>query len=281
MTTILNLLSTSRKILEKNGVEDADRSTEVLLGSALGVDRAYLFAHANDEVSKETLEKFFTALNYRKQFCPTAYLLGKKEFYSQDFFVNQDVLIPRPETEHIVDVAINILEKNEEEYPVVVDVGTGSGVIGLSIKRLYPKAKVTCLDISEKALVVARQNAEVQKMDVTFMQSDLLESFHQTPQLVVANLPYVREDEMEGLSKDIRKFEPPIALYGGKDGLDAIRSLIHQSWSYLDNYGALLLELGKGQASEVEKIMKKKGFRHVEFVFDLSGVPRGIQGIKE
>ncbi len=250
---------------------------ELLLTAAFGHDRAWIFAHLDDTVQNQTAEAHFCDLiNRRAEGVPVAYLLGEREFYGRDFRVNPAVLIPRPETELLVDLALQL---ELPEAARVIDVGTGSGCIALTLAAERPGWIVSACDISTEALVVANDNREALKLKrVTLNQSDLLAAFgDQTFDLIVSNPPYIASNDPHLAKGDLR-FEPPEALACGNDGLTLIRRLIDQAAVRLNPQGWLLIEHGHDQADAVRELMTRAGFESVRSEKDLAGIERTCIG---
>ena len=244
--------------LHEAGCENPRLDAQVLLAHVLGQERSWLFAHHDYLLSEEEAEQYTELVARRMCREPVAYLIGRKEFYGLEFLVDRRVLIPRPETELLVDLALAHVRSQRNRRVVVADVGTGSGAIAITIAVHAPEARVYGLDVSPEALAVARRNglrlsAENQ---VTFLQSDLLDALPEPADLIVANLPYVTAEEYQGLAPDIREYEPRLALEAGSEGLDVIERLLHQVVAHLKPNGIVLLEIGSGQGEAVAKLAK-------------------------
>jgi release factor glutamine methyltransferase len=254
-----------------DGLPTTRRDAELLLMRALGCDRAYLLTHPEAGLTSDQAALYQDWLARRARHEPVQYIVGEQEFFGLKFGVTPDVLIPRPETEHLVEAA---LARVKRDAPVhIADVGTGSGAIAVALALALPKASVTALDISAAALAVARDNAELHKVSerIRFCESDLLgavagESFD----MIVSNPPYVAEDEV--LELQVRDYEPPSALFAGTDGLDVYRRLIPQAQAALKPGGWLLMEIGHGQRSALAQLLA--GWESVTFIADLQGIPR-------
>ena len=239
-----------------------------LLASALSVGRAWLIAHARDPVDPEMLPKFEAMVERRITGEPVAYILGCREFYGLDFRVTQDVLVPRPETELLVDLALERVP--ERDTFRVLDLGTGSGIVGISIARHRQRATVTALDKSLPALAVAKRNGEGLE-NIRFVESDWFSALQgEKFDLILSNPPYIAEGD--GHLANL-KFEPGLALTSGKDGLDAIRNIIEAAPSHLEPGGWLLFEHGYDQG-EICRELLSKNFSEVATWRDLSGIGR-------
>ncbi|MGH2840287.1 MAG: peptide chain release factor N(5)-glutamine methyltransferase [Solirubrobacteraceae bacterium] len=244
---------------------------ELLLADALGVDRAALFADPGREVAGPAVRAFQDAVRRRSAGRePIAYILGRRGFRHIELHVDERVLVPRPETELLVDVGL--------ELPVgarVADVGTGSGAVALALKHERPDLDVVATDISAGALAVARANARRLALDVMFVEGDLLAGMGKVD-AVLSNPPYVAEGARATLAPEITRHEPPGALFAGEDGLDVIRRLVPAA------AGARLLaiEVGEGQAGEVARLMREAGFGGVDARPDLAGIERVVVGVR-
>jgi release factor glutamine methyltransferase len=238
-------------------------------------DRAGLIAHSEDELESGAVADYLELIERRHLGEPIQYIVGECEFYGLPFYVTPDVLIPRSETEHLVEKALGLAA--EFERPRIVDVGTGSGAIAAALAHHLPNAQITALDISPVALEVARANARSNAVTdrIRLLQSDLLTSVaDERFEMVVSNPPYVPTADRESLSVEVRDHEPALALFAGKDGLDVYRRLIPEAFGALEAGGYLLLEIGYGQSAAVAALLTESGFEKVEFVPDLQGIPR-------
>lgn len=217
----------------------------LLLGHVLGVNHTYLIAHGEHQLTPDQQTRYQAFLQQAAQQTPVPYLIGHAPFLDLDFVVTPDVLIPRPETELLVQAAVNWAQMHPAAR--MIDVGTGSGCIAISLARRLPASyTIAAVDVSAPALVVAQQNAQRHGVDdrITFHQGNLLEPVPWQPDLIVANLPYVTDSEWTMLADGVKWYEPTLALKGGGDGLDIIRELLQQASARLTNGGAILLEIG-------------------------------------
>lgn len=248
--------------------------SQVLLAQALKKDRAYLHAYSDHSLPDEVMHAYDALLLRYKAGEPLAYLCGETEFYSFNFIVNQHVLVPRPETEKLVDEAAAVLRVLQPEASVL-DMGTGSGAIAISLAKLFPNTKITALDVSEEALVVARLNAEKNAcQQIEFIQSHWFDALPKTLfDCIVSNPPYLRFDEWQ-YSQPLHA-EPAHALIGsGDDGLGAYREIAHGARTYLKENGTLMFEHGYTQAEAVRDILQQAGYCDVFSVYDLLGHER-------
>lgn len=241
-------------------------------------DRAGLIAHSEDELEPSVVPEYLELIERRHRGEPIQYIVGECEFYGLPFYVTPDVLIPRPETEHLVEAAIELATRHNLWR--VVDVGTGSGAIAIAIARALPECSVTAIDISEPALDVARRNAERNDVKVRFLNGDLLRTDEALPaSLIVSNPPYIPESDRESLSREVREYEPALALYAGRDGLEIYRRLIPQVSRKISRGGHILLEIGYGQSKQVGALLQGSGFFNLRFIPDLQGIPRVIEAV--
>ena len=248
--TIAETLLQTRTTLAVSGVGEAPLEAELLLGLALGMDRSGLYASLAEQVS-ETGHEYLERLVRRRQARePLAYLAGKREFFGLEFKVGPGVFIPRPETELLVEHAISLVQTRfHRGDAVIADVGTGSGSVAVSLAVHLSRSRLYGSDISETAIATARANAEAHGVEerITFLNGDLLKPLPEVADLVVANLPYLRDSSVASLEPEISRYEPRAALNGGVDGLDLVRRLLCQAPRHLHPKGALLLELDPEQ----------------------------------
>ena len=278
---IKRLLEWTTDYLKKNGSESPRLDAEILLSNALGCKRIELytqFEHVPDEEKRATFRDY---VKRRAKGEPVAYLVGYKEFYSLTFEVNSHVLIPRPETEHLVVDSLDLLVRMESSTPLkVCDVGTGSGAIAVAIAKHAKKCEVTAIDLSAKALEIAQTNAKTHAVAdrITFLQGDLLDSLPNEPlfDLIVSNPPYVSEEEYEKLAPDVKNFEPKAALLADENGTALIRRLIDQATTRLVPDGWLLVELSPMIAQEMANLVRHKSTLWHEPIIlrDMAGLDR-------
>ena len=256
---------------------DLRRDAELLLLHCLGRDgRAWLIAHDTDVLPQETLAEFEGLCQRRRTGTPIAYLLGYREFWSLKLKVSSDVLIPRPETEYLVEWALEIL--SQQTTPNVLDLGTGSGAIALAVKSTCSQLEVTATDASARALAVARENAVTYGLEIELKESDWFNNLQGRQwSLIVSNPPYIAVNDPHLAAGDLL-FEPIQALTDGEDGLRAIKTIIEKSPAHLESGGWLLLEHGYDQASDVADLMISRGFESVTLRHDLAGRPRVTGG---
>lgn len=267
---IQTLLSSSIKQLGSN---EASLEVQLLLKHVLKVNHAWLITHADDEISSEHYEQFQALLKRRLSGEPIAYILGEREFYGLTFKTTPDTLIPRPDTETLVNTALEKLSKDDSAQ--VLDLGTGTGAIALAIAKHRPKAHITAADYAEGALAVAKENAAYLSIhNVTFTQSNWFDALaNQAFDVIVSNPPYIEEGDPHLSQGDLR-FEPRAALTSGTDGLDDIRAIILGAKRNLKPGGWLMLEHGYNQANSVANLFKKSAFNHIAHANDLAGITR-------
>jgi release factor glutamine methyltransferase len=255
--------------------ERARADAELLLLYLIEQDRAFLIAHPEKVLTAAGAVRYYALIERRAGGEPVQYITGEQEFYGLPFRVTPDVLIPRPETEHLVAKALALAAGFA--HPRIVDVGTGSGVIAVALAHNLAEARITAVDVSEAALEIARGNAERNGVSerILFMQSDLLAAVAgERFEIVVSNPPYVPTADRDSLSVEVRDHEPALALFAGEDGLDVYRRLIPAAFAALEVGGFLVLEIGYGQSEAVTALLADAGFTRIEFVPDLQGIPR-------
>ena len=261
----------------KDNNHSAYLDAELLLMDILQKDHAYVLAHPERELTPIEEEQLTQFLDRRKASEPIAYILQHKEFWSMDLIVTKEVLIPRPETELLVEITLATLPKVGEIN--ILDLGTGSGAIALALAKERPHWNIIATDISNGALNIAKKNAERHKIfNVHFIQSDWFENLtHYTFHAMVSNPPYIAEGDPHLMQGDVR-FEPRNVLLGGLTGLSAIQKIIYQSHHYLVSKGYLIFEHGYQQGETIMKMMQDAGFQHVKDYQDLAGLDRIMIG---
>jgi len=273
--TFKQAISQAREILAVNSIEDAALEGELLLRHTLNISRAQLFQDLDHELTPEQEKTFWNLVKRRINHEPTAYITVHREFYGLDFYVNPHVLIPRPETELLVEKALTLVQNHC--LVTIADIGTGCGAIAISLALNLPQVKIYATDISSSALEVAKTNCK--KHDVLnrihLLQGDMLDPLPKPVDLIVTNLPYVKKAELPQVSPV--QFEPPLALNGGPDGLQKIRRLCQQVNNKLHPAGYLLLEIGQGQDKAVTTLLHSL-FPHakIETTLDLGNIDRVV-----
>jgi len=282
--TIAEALIFATKFLEKHSIEDASLEAEILLCHVLALNRASLITHNQQTIEPQKYETLKHFLFRRAQHEPSAYIIGKQPFMSLDFFVDHSVLIPRPETEQLVEVVLRVA--GHESQVMILDVGTGSGAIAVSLAKYLPYAKIMGIDSSEEAIKMAQKNAEYHKVSdrCQFIVGNVLEPLKNVGaafmaarnkwtvpifDLIVSNPPYIPTSEIENLQAEVKNWEPRQALDGGKDGLFYLRKLIEEGPKLLKKGGYLILEFGQGQAPALKKLARGT-FKKIEILKDFS-----------
>jgi release factor glutamine methyltransferase len=270
--------------LESASVPSAPLAAELLLLHLLARDRAWLYAHSEHVLSVDELARYNDLLQRRADGVPVQYLTGHQEFWGLEFEVNSSVLIPRRETEHLIEVALQRLGQRQDAPLYIADVGTGSGCIAVALAKEFPQAQITGTDISPAALEVARRNAARHGVQdrISLVQTDLLQSClaaNAPPaplfDLIVSNPPYIGRTEQRDLQREVVEHEPHQALFAGEHGLDVYPQLITQAAKLLKPGGVFVVELGYGQADRVVALIaEQSGWTHVKITNDLAGIPR-------
>jgi release factor glutamine methyltransferase len=271
--TLKQVLHRAREVLATNSIEDALLEGEILLRHALKIDRVGLYSERDHELSTEQEKGFWHLIQHRLSGEPTAYIIGHREFYGLDFFIDCRVFIPRPETELLVETALKLSQ--ERHYTTAADIGTGCGAIAISLALNLPRTRIFASDVSADALEVARINCQKHGVvdRIRLLHGDMLEPLPEPVDLITANLPYVTKGEIS--RSGLADFEPSIALDGGADGLDKIRPLCQQVADKLSHRGCMLLEIGQGQSRAVTSLIQRCfPSASVEIIPDLQGIER-------
>ena len=293
ITDVRSALADGIAQLERENVSSAALAVELLLMHALGQDRAWLYAHPEAELDAAAREQYFSLIARRANGVPMQHLTGHQEFWGLDFEVTPDVLIPRPETEHVIEVAIERLgggsatgSPGRKEHLRIADVGTGSGCIAIALAHEFPAAQIFATDISAAALEVARRNAARHgaASRVNFIECNLMDALlHESPlttrhsphfDLIASNPPYVGRQEKAMLAREVREHEPEAALFGGETGTEIYAPLIAQAAMSLKPGGILVLELGHDSAEHVARLLGAPEWTSVAITSDLAGIPR-------
>ena len=253
---------------------------ETLLQKALGVDRLYILLNLDKDLSEDEEKTFNKFIEERLNNRPIAYIVGNREFMGLDFYVQAGVLIPRPDTEVLVEEVIELAkDKGQIE---ILDIGTGSGAITVSLAKYLENAKLTSVDISEIALEIGKKNAISNNVEdrINFVKSDLFSSLNKNQKfdIIVSNPPYIKREVIDTLDKQVKDFEPYNALEGGIDGLDFYRAITTQAKDYLKEGGVLAYEVGHDQSEDVSKLMKMYGYTNIYTRKDLQQIDRVVIG---
>tara|TARA_X000001036_G_scaffold437014_1_gene481378 strand:+ start:234 stop:1079 length:846 start_codon:yes stop_codon:yes gene_type:complete len=256
----LDLINFGTKELNQKKIPSSRLDSELLLSKILNKNREQILINLKQEISEKCFFKYKELIVRRSMNEPVAYIMKKKEFWSKDFYVSPDTLIPRPETELMVEKLVKIFR---EKKISILDIGTGSGCILISLLSELKNSKGVGIDISKKALIIAKKNSEIHKMQnkIRYSNKSLDSKFYQKFDLIVSNPPYIKSNEIKNLKEDIKKYEPRIALDGGNDGLDLIKKVIYKTKYILKVKGKLALEIGNEQFKKVSEILIKKNFK--------------------
>ncbi len=271
----LELLNIGANELRKRKIDTFRLDSELLLSKTLNKKREEILINLDLEVCAKNLLKYKNLIVRRSQNEPIAYILKEKEFWSKTFFVNSDTLIPRPETELLVEKLITTFK---EKKISILDMGTGSGCILISLLSELKSSKGIGIDISKKALEIAKKNANRHGIsnNIKFFNKPIDSEFNQKFDLIVSNPPYIISNEIKNLKEDVKKYEPRIALDGGNDGLDLIKKVIYKTKYILKVKGMLALEIGNGQFNKVSKILIEKNFKIEDTIKDYKNNVRCI-----
>ncbi len=276
----LNTLNYGNKILKSNEINSHRLDTELLLANVLNKSREELLTNLDENMDPNKLIKFIKLLKRRKRKEPIAYIFSRKEFWKYDFIVNRDVLIPRPETEIIIEEVLKLTRPNSSKY--ILDVGTGTGCIILSLIKERPKSRGIALDISKKAINIAVTNAKLHHIQnkIKFINIDVDKFNYNKYDFIVSNPPYISNINFKRLDKNVREFEPKLALKAGIDGLKIIRKLILKSKKLLKKNGKLIFEIGENQKDLCINLLLKNKFYINKICKDLYSTPRVIVSTK-
>ncbi len=274
------ILNNGINSLKISNIVNPELDSELLLSKALNKKREEILTNLKKEINKKQLDKFNLYLSRRKKKEPIAYILGFKYFWKYKFIINKSVLVPRPETEQIVEETLNYLSNNESKK--ILDIGTGSGCIIVSVLKERSKCKAIAIDISSKALKVAKTNAKIHHLEnkIKFINIDIDKFNYNKYDLILSNPPYISNIDLIRLDDDIRIYEPRESLSGGLDGYEKIIKVIEKSSKLLKNNGKLIVEIGDTQKNNVLKLLKNNGFYINKTGKDLSGRDRCIVSTK-
>lgn len=275
------MLSNGIKYLEENQVSDAKIDANLLLEYVLDVNKVYIIINGNEELTKEQIDKYMELIRLRADKKPLQYIIGHQEFMGLDFIVNKNVLIPRQDTEVLVLEAINCIEGNN--IINILEIGTGSGCIPISICENCKEVIATTVDISDKAIEIAKKNAIANEVSdrITFIQSNLLSNVDKDIEyeLFISNPPYIKKDDINDLMIEVKDHEPINALDGGKDGLYFYREISKQVKDFATKKSYILYEVGHNQSIEVKNILEDYGYTDIEIIKDLAGINRVVKGV--
>ena len=275
---ISDVLKNTADRLKKADIDTANLDAKLLLCKYLNKDKLYLIVNANEEIEVDS--SFSELVERRENYEPMQYILGKAEFYGLDFTVNKNVLIPRPDTEILVERVIDFVGDNQY---TVLDIGTGSGCIPITVAVNCKNAKAYTVDISPDATKVAVDNAKNNGVGdrVTFLNMDILNEFPDFKvDCIVSNPPYIEDEVIPTLMEDVKNYEPIIALSGGEDGLVFYRRIAEKGKDILNDGGFIAFEVGHNQAQEVKEILERNGYTNIEITKDLAGIDRVVTAVK-
>ena len=273
---IENILDKASKQLNSLNINNANLDCEVLLSNTISKDREYLILNLKQNLDKKYIDFFYNLIERRKKGEPVAYLINKKEFWKETFYINKDVLIPRPDTEHLIEEVIKYTYEDSKLH--ILDIGTGSGCILLSILRERKKFNGTGIDISKKSINISRYNAKKLKLGnrAKFYISDVDNFLIGKYDIVISNPPYIENLSLKYLDRDVINFEPKLALDGGKDGFSEIIKVINKSSALIKKNGIFILEIGYNQKNKAIQMLKNKGFYIKKVLKDYSKNDRCI-----
>ena len=272
---IKDVLIQYKKILKENNFDTYSLDVEVLLMNVTNFNKTKLYLNPDYILTNEQFEKFEHFFNRRLKNEPIAYIIGKCEFMGMEFLLNKHTLIPRADTEILVEKSIEIIKENN--FKSVLDIGTGSGAIAISLAK-YCNIDVEALDINNNALEMKKKNAHLNNVNVNFIQSNIFENIINKYDVIVSNPPYIKTNIIQTLEKNVKDYEPILALDGGETGLIFYEKIISSAYKYLNNNGYLIFEIGHDQAEDVKNIMGNNNFYNITVLKDLAGLDRVVFG---
>jgi len=280
MTNLQQVLNKASGKLKIKNIKSFRLDSELLLAKTLGISREEVLLNLDKKINQSDIKKYDFYVNLRNQYKPISQIINYKFFWKYKFFVNKDVLIPRPETELIIEKILKILPKKSEKN--ILEIGTGSGCIAISLIKERPNCRIVAIDKSLKAIKVARKNAEIHQVGkkVNFLNIDIDKYLGNKYDLIVSNPPYIKNSELLSLDRDVRFYEPKIALSGGFSGLETFFKIINKCKKLLKKNGTLVLEIGERQGIELKKNLESNEFNQIKIYKDLSGKDRCLVSIK-
>ena len=275
---LLDIIHWGENLLVSNGFKNVRQEIEWMLCDLLKIDRSDIYLKINSKISKKNFSKLKEWINQRLKNKPLQYITGKTEFYGHQISVSPDVLIPRPETERLVDIAIDTIKNLSK--PKILEVGTGSGCISIALGSAKKDANILSLDVSDSPLEIAKINTKKNNIsNIKFLKLDFLESIPKGQyDLIVSNPPYISKNEMKEIMLDVKEFEPKIALTDNNDGLEFYRRFSNKAKKMINGKGSLILEVGIGShPTRVREIFHSSGFNKIDLISDYNGDPRVIK----
>ena len=283
MPTISQAITEGSRRLHASGIDQERLTAGLLLCHVMGIDRTRLLTRSEEQIDEAQYRAYLELVVRRGAGEPAQYLTGHQEFYGLDFIVTPDVLIPRPETEFLIERVMNLVEDSKQDSPLIVDVGTGSGCIAVTLAKQLHRARLIATDASPAALDIARTNAERHGVRdrIEFLEGNLFaplakRGLEGAVDILASNPPYINEESSELLQREVRDWEPHEALFGGVDGLDFYRRLIAESPHYLKPGGYIVLEIAFSQVDSISEMVKDSAFELVDTTRDLQGIPRTL-----
>ena len=273
--TYREVITLGERDLKQAGIVDAKIDAWLLMEACFKIDRSFYYMHMNEEVTDDLIREYELSVKKRAEHIPLQYITGETEFMGLNFKVNSSVLIPRQDTEVLVEEALKVVKPGMD----VLDMCTGSGCIIISILHNVSDAKGYAADISKQAINIAKENAKLHEVPVLFERSDLFENISGTYDVIVSNPPYIPTDVIPELMPEVKEFEPVEALDGKEDGLFFYRKIVAESRQYLKENGHLMFEIGYDQGKAVSDMMREAGFKEVRVIKDLSGNDRVVTGM--
>lgn len=282
---VKDLLKIGIEILGDMEYGNPQLEVRLILGKLLGVDKSYLYAHDDLEIDRDLEKEFISLMEKRAEGYPISYLLREKEFMGLDFHVEEGVLIPRPDTEILVEYVIEYINRKYKDKNIrILELGIGSGAIGLSIAYYCKNVEIYATDISKKAIQVSNINKEKFRLEnVRILEGDLfkpVEDMKEGFDIILSNPPYIESEVIGGLQREVKDFEPMLALDGGEDGLVFYKEISKKAKEFLRSGGLLIYEIGYNQAEAVGNILDGENYRDIEIIKDLQGLDRVVLGIR-
>lgn len=275
-------IATARKLLTKNGVANSGLDATILMAHALLVSKEQVIFNPQRQLNKSEQEIFFNLINRRANREPVSHLIGKREFFGEDFIVSKDVLDPRPDSEILIEAVITSFETARKHDDLkILELGVGSGCLIITLLKIFKNANATAVDISSDAIKIAQENAKKHQVfnRLSIIESDLFNALDQQEKfdLIISNPPYIPSSEIANLELEVQKYEPITALDGGEDGLDFYRRIAAEAKNFLTKSGKIFVEIGYQQSDDVTKIFHENNFLLTNSIRDLSGITRVLQ----